>query len=110
MRIRNEVTDKGVMVIIISGQLDIDESMELVRYLRDSDAWAYVIDLSAVTYIGSTGVGTIVDLRRRRKKRVAVVIPDGHSPVALVVQTVNLGSILPVVTSIDEALHIIESS
>jgi len=108
--IHGELTDSGVLVVSLSGQLDVEEAMQFARYLRDTDEHAYIIDMTRLTYIGSIGVGALVELQRRRKKKVVVVIPDEKSPVSLVVQTVNLGNIIPVVQTLGDAIRVAESA
>lgn len=58
-----------------------------------------VVDLTNVTFIDSTGLGTIVDASHRCRRnggRMAVVAPHG-SAAAVVLQLTGLGSVLDII-------------
>jgi anti-sigma B factor antagonist len=76
-------------VIAPEGELDItsvgDLRAAMSKALREG-AGAVVVDLSQVTFIDSSGLGALVELHsrlRRRGRRLAVVAPGGSAPAVL---------------------------
>jgi anti-sigma B factor antagonist len=99
------------VVIAPEGELDLHASRELSPQLSDaagqSDLSLLVIDLSAVTFIDSSGLGAILQAHRRlsrQGRRVAIVAPKGSAP-AVVIELAGMTSTLTLVQSREAALQ-----
>ena len=73
----------GAQVITLVGEVDLHSSPKLrqtlLELLEQNATVPIVIDLAGVTYMDSSGVGTLVELKRkseRRKGRVTLVGPQ----------------------------------
>lgn len=98
-------------VVTVAGELDLHTSRELMAAVDDVLEWpdvtAMVIDLSAVSFIGSSGLGTLADLATRTTAaRVSgetqpsqfslrLVAPPGNYAVIRPWEAMNLQQILP---------------
>jgi anti-sigma B factor antagonist len=98
------------VVIAPEGELDLDTSRAFVPQLSDvarqGDVALLVVDLSAVTFIDSSGLGAILQAHRRlgrEGREVKVVAPKG-SAAAVVIGLAGMGSTLTLAQSRDEAL------
>lgn len=95
----------GGAVIVASGEVDILTSPALREaVLAAAEASnRIVIDLGAVTFIDSTGIGVIVAaLGRHRQRSVSLVRPAPM--VRKILQITTLDRLIPVLDSVDEAL------
>lgn len=98
-------------IIAPEGDLDIGTVDEFRAELLDAVntvPGAIVIDLTAVDFIDSTGLGAVVDAHnrlRREERPVAVVAPPGSSA-ALILNLSGLRSDLPVYESRQAALDL----
>jgi anti-sigma B factor antagonist len=110
-------------VVTVTGELDLHTSRELMSSVDDTLAWpdldALVIDLSGVSFLGSSGLGTLAELATRTpaaRRPEAYPPQDGPPvPVRLVTtadnravtlpwETMNLQQILPLYPDVAAAL------
>ncbi len=91
----------GVPVAMVTGEVDLSNAGDLratlERGLANEDP-GLVLDLSATTYLDSSGIKLIFDLGRslgRRQQQLRVVVPDG-SPLQRTVVLVEMQAALPV--------------
>ncbi|MEU4622455.1 STAS domain-containing protein [Actinoplanes sp. NPDC023801] len=63
--IRTTLADGGTVIVMVSGEVDYSNSDEVARRLRDAVTdWAppaVEVDLSAATFIDSTGLGALIE-------------------------------------------------
>jgi anti-anti-sigma factor len=101
-------TDGDVVVAALSGEIDLANARAIGSLVAGSvpnDAAGVVLDLSAVTYLDSSGVHLVFDLSERlgsRQQRLALVVPE-QSRIRRVLELVNVGSVLPVTPDSDDA-------
>jgi anti-anti-sigma factor len=99
----------GSPVARIRGEVDMSNVGELSLALQNAVAQSsagLVIDFSATEYLDSAGLHFIFDLGKRlrdRGQRLYLVVPHG-SPVAAVLDIVNVDSLAPREETLDEAL------
>jgi anti-sigma B factor antagonist len=78
------VTQDGVELVVVEGELDIATAAGLIGVLNSSVSDAIqsvVVDLSGVDFMDSTGLALLINANRRlslRRKGFAVVCPPGH--------------------------------
>ena len=94
----------GVVVAHVTGEVDLANSAKLGRALAraiPNDAVGVVIDLSATTYLDSSGVSLVFDLVERlhsRRQLVRVALPE-DAPLRRVLRVVNLEAVVPIVVT-----------
>jgi anti-anti-sigma factor len=98
---------RGVQVVHLEGELD-KLAIERARSRLDPLAAAgkLVVDLDRVTFIDSVGLHALFGLARMagsHGRGVAIAVADS-SPTARVIALVHLGDVLPVRTTVDEAV------
>ena len=103
-----------VLVAALEGEVDGSNASELRLAISErlpSSATGLVLDISAVTYLDSSGVHLLFDLGRRlaaRRQAVRLVIGEG-APTRRVLELCDIGSVAPMDPSLDEAVRAIES-
>jgi anti-sigma B factor antagonist len=63
MRVRTEEVGEGVHVVSVTGEVDLYAAPELLKTLRqlaESSAQQLVVDVSATSFIDSTGLGILI--------------------------------------------------
>jgi anti-anti-sigma factor len=101
-------TRGDALVITVAGEVDLATSPELARAVEGpaNGAVRVVADLSAITFLDSSGISTLVraqcELTRRGLELHVVATPDG--PVRRVLELMSLNDLLTVVDSLDAAL------
>ena len=104
-------------VVAVAGELDLHTARSLMGTVDDaltsSDLDAIVIDLSAVTFLGSSGLGTLAELatrspvgRRAKDQAVPVrlVAPPDNRAVLRPWEVMKLEPILPLYPDVTAAL------
>ncbi len=77
--------DDAVVVGALSGEVDLSNAAELVRTITEAvpnSARGLVLDLSAISYIDSSGVRLVLSLAgslRWRRQELVIVAPEGSS-------------------------------
>ena len=99
----------SVGVVSLRGEVDIVQAHHLrerlVTAIRNEDL-GLVVNLTDATYIDSVGVSLLFELAERlaeRQLRLAVVVPEGGL-VTRVLRIVNLKSVAPVHTTVNDAV------
>jgi anti-anti-sigma factor len=98
----------GVVVAHVTGEVDLANAPRLGRALAraiPNDAVGVVIDLSATTYLDSSGVSVVFDLAERlhaRQQHMRVALPE-DAPLRRVLRVVNLEAVVPIVVTADAA-------
>ena len=73
----------GAAVIALQGEIDLHSSPALRKVLLDhvqQKTPRVLIDMSAVTYVDSSGVGTLVELKRKLDRQRGAVVLVGVQP------------------------------
>ena len=98
-----------VPVARVIGEIDTsnagDIAVELWAAVSNA-GFGLVVDLSQTTYLDSAGVNLFFDLSERlenRQQRLRLVVPRG-SRIRRVLEIVNLGSVAPIDTRVEEAV------
>jgi anti-sigma B factor antagonist len=98
-----------VVVAHVSGEIDLSNARTLGDELAASvpnRALGLVIDLTATAYLDSSGVSLVFDLSerlRRRQQDLRLVVPD-NAPLRRVLGIVDAGEVVPILTTVDEAV------
>jgi anti-anti-sigma factor len=108
-------TDDDVVVARVSGEIDLSNAQDLRSALVDAvpnSALGLVVDLTATTYLDSSGVHLLFDLAerlRRRQQQLGLAVPEGAS-IRRVLRIVDMGGAVPLVATVDEAVAGIRAS
>lgn len=105
------------VVVTVAGEVDLLTARELMEALEQvwkdrPDLGTVVIDLSGVSFLGSSGLGILADLAGRTTTHtpgtlgpaVRLVAPPGNDAVIRPWTTMNLQQILPLHADVDAAL------
>lgn len=110
-----DLSGDDVIVARLSGEVDLSNASEVGDELSTgvpNTAFGLVLDLTATTYLDSSGVHLIFDLAERlrtRQQQLRVVVPAG-APIRRVLRIVELDESVPVMASVDEAIADIRAS
>lgn len=98
-----------VTVVTLVGELDVYTAPALRQLLVDMvnhERWFLVLDLSAVTNIGSTGLGVVTGGLKRVRAHdgmMALVVP--HDSLAKVFRMTGLIKVFPIFDTVDPAVE-----
>jgi anti-anti-sigma factor len=112
---RLELSGDDVVVARLSGEIDMSNANEVGDELSSAvpnTALGLVLDLTALTYLDSSGVHLVFDLAERlrtRQQQLRVVVPAG-APIRRVLRIVELDDSVPVLASVDEAIEQIRAA
>ena len=103
----SEHLEAGLVVVAVRGELDLSTAAELKRILHQLSAATagVVVDLAEVEFIDSSGIGALLDLKRRmrlRRTELSVVCPDAEVWSRFMVPT--LDRLLDIHPTRDEAI------
>lgn len=102
-------TVDSAIVVTAEGELDLVSAAELDGVLTEGIVQAasrLVLDLSAVTFMDSTGLGTVVKaLKRCREKHLDFRVVVGTERVRKVFEITGLDSLLTLSSALDDALN-----
>jgi anti-anti-sigma factor len=110
-----EMSGDDVVVARLSGEIDLSNAADVGDQLSagvPNSALGLVIDLTATTYLDSSGIHLVFDLAERltrRQQTLRVVVPAG-APIRRVLRVVQLDDTVPVLATVDEAVEQIRSS
>ena len=99
-----DLLERGLGLVVVTGEVDLETSPLLARELAAlgvRGAARFVVDLAAVTFIDSSGLGVLV---RARRAHGPVAIVAAAPQVLLVFDLTGLRSVLSVHQTRDEAL------
>ncbi|MEV4798939.1 STAS domain-containing protein [Nonomuraea sp. NPDC049421] len=98
----------GSVVVRLAGEMDVDNVSQVRKCLDEAVAAhdsTLVVDLTALTFIDTTGLGVLVRLLaslRERDRTMALVAPDGQ--VLRRLRRTNLAPLFPIYDTLPEAL------
>jgi anti-anti-sigma factor len=112
-------------VVTVTGELDLLTARELMKSVDETLRWpdltGVVVDLTAVSFLGSSGLGTLAELATRTTAPAGsggyrsqppepipplrLVAPPDNSAVLRPWETMNLQQILPLHPDLDSALR-----
>jgi len=101
-------TEDTIVVARLKGEIDLANAKpigSLVAGAVANDATGVVLDLTETTYLDSSGVHLVFDLNERlvaRQQRLVLAIP-AESRIRRVLELVNVESVVPVFTEVEEA-------
>jgi anti-anti-sigma factor len=110
-----DVSGDDVVIARLSGEIDLSNATEVGDELSTSvpnTALGLVLDLTATTYLDSSGVHLVFDLAERlrtRQQQLRIVVPAG-APIRRVLRIVELGDTVPILATVEEAAEAIRSS
>ncbi|MGO9343343.1 MAG: STAS domain-containing protein [Acidimicrobiales bacterium] len=98
----------GTAVVVVAGEIDVYTSPllqeRLVEVLRDGIS-SIVLDLSAVTFLDSTGLGVLITcLKRCRSAEGDLVLVTAQPNVLKVLEITGLNDVFQVHDSVDDAI------
>jgi anti-sigma B factor antagonist len=104
------VSDEGVVVLAVSGEIDYEASPRLRECISDyikGGSRRLVLDLSTTTFIDSTAIGVLVGadtrLQEACKGSLAVVCPQQNERVLEIFEIAGMGSLIGLHSSREEA-------
>jgi anti-sigma B factor antagonist len=99
--------ERDVTILHLNGEIDLRTSPQLrgtFLDLVDRKPARIILDLSGVSYVDSSGVGTIVELKRRAMRHESRIILVGlQERVRSVFEITRLDKFFEIADSIDEA-------
>ena len=99
--------EPDVTIVHLAGEIDLRTSPQLrgeFLELLDEKPARIILDLTGVSYVDSSGVGTIVELKRRAMRNKNTVVLVGLQPrVRSLFEITKLDKFFTITDSIDEA-------
>jgi anti-anti-sigma factor len=108
--VTTEPARAGVVAVVLGGEVDTATAPEvehaLIGAIRRNDAMVLIVDMTAVTFIDSSGLGALVRAFERNRQagrgRVAIVSQDPH--LTKLLEITGLERVLRRFDSRDEAI------
>jgi anti-anti-sigma factor len=97
------VRTEGRLVVVVRGELDIATAPDLEKALLDAatgDDVPVFVDLSATSFLDSTGLKVLVHAARQLEDRFTLVCPADHHPVMRVVGFAGFDQAFPVIEAL----------
>jgi anti-anti-sigma factor len=88
--------DGDSMLIVLSGELDMtgtDRLEAAIRRAEESDINRVIVDLTAITFVDSTGLSVLLEAKRRSDGRLSVT-PSQHEAVTRLLELTGTTEIL----------------
>jgi stage II sporulation protein AA (anti-sigma F factor antagonist) len=98
-----------IAVVCVAEDIDVSNADRVGVMVASSvrnEQWGMVVDLSQLSYLDSSGIRLLFDLKRRlerRRQELWAVVPPG-SPVLHVLELTQVGGIIPLAATVDEAV------
>lgn len=111
MQIRQNKKD-DVLILELEGRLDVNTSntfSDRVLSLIGAGEKYFVIDLSQVVYISSSGLRAFLTLAKKLSENGKIVLSSLRQEVKEIFDISGFGSLFPIVASQEEALRIFQS-
>jgi anti-sigma B factor antagonist len=107
--------DQGIAVVQVTGELDLSTCGalrdSLLRVVTDEERRGLVVNLSGVTFIDSTGIGVLVGVWHRvRASNHRMALAELSVPVARILETAGLTTILPAYPDDAQAVEAVRES
>ena len=101
--------NKDVFIIDVSGEMDLYNSYklkELVMKMMERQVKSVVINMEAVDYIDSSGIGALIHIYSTMKKASCqLYMTNIHGSVKKVIELTKLMGYFPITNSLEEALQ-----
>jgi anti-sigma B factor antagonist/stage II sporulation protein AA (anti-sigma F factor antagonist) len=100
----------GVVVARLSGEIDLANARDTRDTLAagiPNSALGVVLDLTAVTYLDSSGIHLVFDLAerlRQRQQQLRVAVPE-DAPIRRVLRIVELQGVVPMFATVESAVE-----
>lgn len=111
--LRQEPQSNGRHVIAVAGEIDLYTAPDLKQTLTqviEDGATGVVMDLSATTFLDSTGLGVLIGgLKRLRSRDGALAIVNVDESIARTFEITGLDQIFTIRSSRDEALAALDA-
>ena len=105
--------NKDVFIIDVSGEMDLYNSYkvkELVMKMMERQVKSVVINMEAVDYIDSSGIGALIHIYSTMKKASCqLYMTNIHGSVKKVIELTKLMGYFPITNSLEEALQKLEA-
>lgn len=105
--------NKDVFIIYVSGEMDLYNSYklkELVMKMMERQVKSVVINMEAVDYIDSSGIGALIHIYSTMKKASCqLYMTNIHGSVKKVIELTKLMGYFPITNSLEEALQKLEA-
>jgi anti-anti-sigma factor len=102
---------EGYAVVTVAGEVDITTGSQLrdpLLDLIDHGLWHHVVDLCAVTFIDSSGLGILVgDHKRLRERSGSLQVICGPGQVARVFRLTAVDRVIPVRDTVEAAVAVL---
>jgi anti-sigma B factor antagonist len=107
--------DEKILTATIAGEIDISNTSELRRsidaQLQLADTTTVIIDLSATTFVDSTGVGLLFDMasRLRTTRRTLYLVIPADAPICRIATLTRLNEEVAVLPKLSDATALHET-
>jgi anti-anti-sigma factor len=105
--------NNDVFIIDVSGEMDLYNSYklkELVMKMMERQVKSVVINMEAVDYIDSSGIGALIHIYSTMKKASCqLYMTNIHGSVKKVIELTKLMGYFPITNSLEEALQKLEA-
>ncbi|HEX9315683.1 MAG TPA: SpoIIE family protein phosphatase, partial [Actinomycetota bacterium] len=105
-----DATDEDLIAVAhLAEDIDVSNAERIGATLASlvrNEQWGLVVDVSRLSFIDSSGIRLLFDLKRRlerRRQALCAVVPGG-SPVYRVLELTQVGGIVPLAATVDEAV------
>ena len=108
LSVNTRTLDDGVVVVEVAGEVDVYTAPTLRQHLRDATSGAsprIVVDMAAVKFLDSTGLGVLVGAMGRVREAdgsMRLVVTSDH--ILKVLRITGLDALIPVDADIDAAI------
>ena len=108
----NTKVKTNIVVFTFKGQLDAFSEKQFKNYITKNlknDPHQFVIDLSKIDFLDSSGLGALVQTAKECKKLKLGFSVVGNSRVAQTIKLVRLGDFLNLKSDLEEALNYLKN-
>jgi len=99
--------DERILTVTIAGEIDLSNTRELQRSIdaQLADTTTVIIDLSATTFVDSTGVALLIDMasRLRTTRRTLYLVIPADAPIRRVATVTGLNREVTVLPKLSDA-------
>ncbi len=108
----SETTEEGILIVALSGEIDLQHSPEMRRQLQAKAAQrtpALLLDFTAVKYIDSSGLATLIEYYQGSRSYAGKIILAGLSNrVRSIFELVRLNEVFPIYATRTEAAQALQ--
>ena len=105
--------DEKILTATIAGEIDISNTSDLRRSIdaQLADSTTVIIDLSATTFVDSTGVALLLDMasRLRTTRRTLYLVIPADAPIRRIATITGLNEEVTVVPKLSDATELHET-